>query len=192
MAERHGLFVIIALGESLIVAGTAITESAVTLDLVLVVGAVVVVAGLLWWTYFGWLADALEHQFARTTPERLGPVARDAFSLAHFPLITGVVAFAVAVEAIVAHPDHVIDEAVQAALAAGVTLFVASSALALRRVGGPLLRFRLVVLAITVGALAALVSLPPLPILSLGIIATSLLVIVVRESVGSGTRVQAG
>jgi len=47
-SERHGLFVIIALGESLIVAGTAISEAERTTDLVLVAGATLVVACLLW------------------------------------------------------------------------------------------------------------------------------------------------
>ena len=98
LAERHALFVIIAIGESLIVAGTAVANDERTLALASAAVVTIVVASLLWWTYFGWLKEALEHRFAAAPPERLGPLARDAFSLAHFPLIGGIVGFAVAIE----------------------------------------------------------------------------------------------
>jgi low temperature requirement protein LtrA len=105
LAERHGLIVIIALGESLIVAGTAVAGEAISPGLLATVGAAIVVACLLWWTYFGWLKEALEHRFAAVAPDDRGALARDAFSLAHFPLIGGIVGFAVAIEETVAHPD---------------------------------------------------------------------------------------
>ena len=66
MSERHGLFVIIALGESLIVrGGRRRRRPRCRPALILAVGASVVVACLLWWTYFGWLKDALEHRSTR-------------------------------------------------------------------------------------------------------------------------------
>ena len=98
LAERHGLFVIIAIGESLIVAGTAVANDERSWALASAAVATILVASLLWWTYFGWLKEALEHGYAPPAPERLGPLARDAFSLAHFPLIGGIVGFAVAIE----------------------------------------------------------------------------------------------
>ncbi len=96
LSERHGLFVIIAIGESLIVAGTAVANDERSLQLAAAAFAAIIVACLLWWTYFGWLKDALEHLYAAAPPERNGPLARDAFSLGHFPLIGGIVGFAVA------------------------------------------------------------------------------------------------
>ena len=103
-SERHGLFVIIALGESLIVAAAAVSEEPRTGALVTDVIAALVVACLLWWTYFGWLKEGLEHGLTAAPPSRIGTLARDAFSLGHFPLICGIIAFAVAVEEIVHHP----------------------------------------------------------------------------------------
>ena len=160
-SERHGLFVIIALGESLIVAGTAVASETRTASLITVAAAALVVACLLWWTYFGWLKAALEEGLARTPPADLGRVARDAFSLAHFALVCGIVGFAVAVEEIVAHPDEPLHDEVALALGAGVTLFVGFSAFALWRARGALLLPRLVLLAATSAALAASADLEP-------------------------------
>ncbi|OGO54271.1 MAG: hypothetical protein A2V85_17360 [Chloroflexi bacterium RBG_16_72_14] len=181
LTERHGLFVIIALGESMIVAGTAVAGEERTGDLVAVAAASIVVACLLWWTYFGWLKDALEHRFAAVEQERLGPLARDAFSLAHFPLIGGIVGFAVAVEETAAHPADPMPAAVLAALGLGVALFVASSAASLWRLSGPVLVPRLTVLAAMAAALAIMVAAAPPPVVPLAIVAVSLLTIVVAE-----------
>jgi low temperature requirement protein LtrA len=181
LSERHGLFVIIALGESLIVAGSGIARAPLTSGLATSVGAAIVVACLLWWTYFDWLKDALEHRFAAAAPNQLGQLARDAFSLAHFPLIAGIVGFAVAVEETVAHPDEPMATAALAALGIGVALFVASSALSLWRLGGPVLGVRLIaLLAMGIGLLVVGTQ-PVLPVVPLGVVAVALLVIVVAE-----------
>jgi low temperature requirement protein LtrA len=183
LTERHGLFVIIALGESLIVAGSAIAGAPLSSGLVLSVGAALVVACLLWWTYFGWLNDALEHHFAAAGPDQLGPLARDAFSFAHFPLVGGVVGFAVAVEETVAHPDDPMRGPVLAALGLGVALFVASSALSLRRLGGPVLVVRLAALAVMAVSLVIVAAISPPPVVPLGSVAIVLLGVVVFEAV---------
>jgi low temperature requirement protein LtrA len=183
LTERHGLFVIIALGESMIVAGTAVAGEARTADLVAVVAASIVVACLLWWTYFGWLKDALEHRFAAVEQERLGPLARDAFSLAHFPLIGGIVGFAVAVEETVAHPADPMPTRVLAALGLGVALFVASSAASLWRLGGPVLVPRLGVLAVVSAALAIAAGIAPHPVVPMLVVAAGLLALVIIEAV---------
>lgn len=131
LAERHGLFVIIAIGESLIVAGTAVANDERSWALASAAVAAILAASLLWWTYFGWLKEALEERFAGAPVDRLGTLARDAFSLAHFPLIGGIVGFAVAIESIASHPDEPAPAAVTASLGLGVALFVACSALSL-------------------------------------------------------------
>jgi low temperature requirement protein LtrA len=182
LAERHGLFVIIALGESLIVAGAAIASEALAPGLVTAAGASIVVACLLWWTYFGWLSEALAHRFAAADPRRLGPLARDAFSFAHFPLIGGIVGFAVAVEETVVHPDDPMTGPVVAALGVGVALFVASSSLSLRILGGPLLVARLAALAVMASALVVVAAIPMPPVVPLGVVAAALLAIVMVEA----------
>lgn len=191
LAERHGLFVIIALGESLIVAGAAIASAELAPGLVAAVGASIVVACLLWWTYFGWLSEALEHHFAAADPRRLGPLARDAFSFAHFPLIGGVVGFAVAVEETVVHPDDPMTGPVLAALGIGVALFVASSALSLRILGGPVLIVRLAALVVMAAGLVVVGAVGTPPTVPLGVVAAALLAIVLVEWVQPPERLSA-
>ena len=183
LSERHGLFVIIALGESLIVAGAAIATAPLTPDLMTTVGASIVIACLLWWTYFGWLKDSLEQRFAMASPDRLGPLARDAFSFAHFPLICGIVGFAVAVEETVAHPEDPMLPVVVAALGIGVILFVLSSALSLRVLGGPVLRVRLAVLALMAVVLAGVGVISLAPVVPLGIVAAALAGTIINEHI---------
>jgi len=189
LSERHGLFVIIAIGESLIIAGTAVANDERSFALASAAVAAILVAALLWWTYFGWLKEALEEGYAAAPPERNGPLARDAFSLAHFPLIAGIVGFAVALEEIGAHPDEPASPAVIASLGLGVTLFVASSALALRLCGGPVLIARLVFLAVMLVGLALVAPLAPVwPLL---VVAMALLGIVLVEGAGPVTEHEA-
>jgi low temperature requirement protein LtrA len=185
LSERHGLFVIIAIGESLIIAGTAVANDERSSALASAAVAAILVAALLWWTYFGWLKDALEEAFAAAPPERNGPLARDAFSLAHFPLIGGIVGFAVALEEIGLHPEDPASAAVLASLGVGVALFVASSAMALRICGGPVLLGRLVILAAMLVALVVVAPMPP--VWPLAVVAVALLAIVLIEGSGSAT-----
>ena len=182
LSERHGLFVIIAIGESLIIAGTAVANDERTFELASAAVAAILVAALLWWTYFGWLKEALEEAYAAAPPERNGPLARDAFSLAHFPLIAGIVGFAVAIEEIGAHPDEPAGAAVLASLGVGVSLFVASSALSLRLCSGHVLLARLAFLAAMLVGLALVAPLAPVwPLL---VVAAALLGIVLIEGAG--------
>src|SRR5262249_16686287 len=134
-SERHGLFVIIALGESLIVAAAAVSSEPRTLDLVVDTIAALAVAGLLWWTYFGWLKEALERGL-EAAGRRIGAVASTAFSMGHFPVVYGIIAFAVALDQIVRHPAQVPPVEITAALAGAVALFVGCSALAYWRTCG--------------------------------------------------------
>ncbi len=156
-SERNGLFVIIALGESLIVAGTATASDERTADLVLAAGAALAVACLLWWTYFGWLKEAMEDAFAAVGADDLGGAARDAYSLGHFPLVCGIIGFAVAVEEVVAHPETPMSNTVVASLLVGIGLFIGASCFAFWRLVGRLLVARLVLLAVTL-AVTLLVS----------------------------------
>jgi low temperature requirement protein LtrA len=178
-AERHGLFVIIALGESLIVAATAVSADERTGSLVAVTAAALAVACLLWWTYFAWLKDALEEGFASTSPDMLGATARDAFSLGHFPLVCGIIGFAIAVEEIVHHPGDVPTGEVTAALGAGVTLYVAAAAFALWRVRRVVLWPRLGILALTMAGLAIVSTTDA--VWQLGVVAVGLLALALVE-----------
>ena len=144
--ERHGLFVIIALGESLIVAGAGLTGADRNADTVAVgILAVVTTCGL-WWSYFVTTKPALDEAVRQRTDADRTTLARDAYSILHFPLVFGVVLLAVAVEEAVAHPHEPLPVGGSLALAGGVALFITSTAAALRRTGRSLPVRRLVIL----------------------------------------------
>ena len=178
-AERHGLFVIIALGESLVAAGVAASHQEMSLPLLFVALGAVVVACLLWWSYFGWLKEELERALAERTGTKRSVLARDAYSMLHFPLIGGIVATAVGIEAMVAHPGDVLEFGPLVAFAMGILLFVGSGTAAWRVAGGSILWWRVAFLA---AAVAALFILPdPTPLWVLGITSAALLGVLLRE-----------
>ena len=151
-AERHGLILIIALGESLIVAGSALTSEQ-PMAVMMTGGFALLLTFLLWWTYFGWIQGVLEEKLEETEGAARAILARDAYSLGHFPLIAGVIGVAVGLEAAL-HPDDYTAAQVAAALGVGLTLFLGSTAWAMRRAMGCILGQRLVLLLFTLGALA--------------------------------------
>ncbi|MDQ1431175.1 MAG: hypothetical protein QOF40_1777 [Actinomycetota bacterium] len=165
-SERHGLFVIIALGESLIVAATAISGAERTAALMGDVIAALVLVCLLWWTYFGWLKEATERGLAAATPSHIAGLARDAFSLGHFPLLCGIVGFSVAIEEIVRRPATAAHGEVVAALGVGVALFVGGSAFVLWRACRQVLVPRLAILAATEVLLVVLATQEPVWLLT--------------------------
>jgi low temperature requirement protein LtrA len=141
-SERHGLFVIIVLGESLIAAGVSAGGQEIDAAVLTVTITAVAAACALWWTYFGWVKEALEEGLTAQTPAAIGRFARDVYSFAHFPLIFGVVGFAVAIEASVAHPRDTLETPVLASLVVGVSLIVGATAIALLRAGRQVPRVR--------------------------------------------------
>jgi low temperature requirement protein LtrA len=144
--ERHGLFVIIALGESLIVAAAGLTGAERTAETVAVAVLAVAATCGLWWSYFVTAKPALDDALRQQTDVDRSAVARDAYSLLHFPLVFGVVLVAVAIEEAVVHPGQSLPAGGSLALGGGVALFVASTAVALRRSGHSLSARRLAIL----------------------------------------------
>jgi len=161
IAERHALFVIIALGESLIVAGTAVSGDARTVELAAGAAEALLIACLLWWTYFGWFKEALEERVDEVPPQEVGVAVRDVYSLGHFPMLVGIIGFAVGIEEIVAHPGDPLPSEVLIALGTGVALFVCFSALAYWRVTGTALVARLVSMVAMAAGLVVVSTLPP-------------------------------
>lgn len=134
-AERHGLIVIIALGESLIAAGLATSELERDLMFALTTTGAVVAACALWWIYFGSLQVRFENRMAAVDREHQGIFARDVFSLWHAAVVAGVIGVAVGFEEAVAHPNDQLSTGAALALTIGVVLFVGGLAAAAWRAG---------------------------------------------------------
>ena len=165
-AERHALFVIIALGESLFAAGAAAAGHPPTLETTRVAFGVVVLMCLLWWSYFGWLRGALEARLHAADEVPRGVLARDAYTLWHFPVIAGVVGIAVGAEAMVARPAAPLGTEALVAFGGGLALFIGGTAAAWWRASGDVLVGRLALLVVGLGALALVREAAPVWVLT--------------------------
>ena len=125
-AERNGLFVIIALGESVV--GIGLTFAGVEHDPANVVALIVAFAGIaaLWWAYFDHAAPYVEAHFKGLQGQERGRFARDAYSFLHYPLVVGIVFFAVGLEEVVTHPLDPLSEAGRVAIGLGTALVLMS------------------------------------------------------------------
>jgi low temperature requirement protein LtrA len=103
-AERHTLFVIISLGEALVAIGGTASDIGLKLRVLVGLIAATAVLCLLWWVYFAFIPDVAEHVLEGTTSRQRGRVARDLFTFGHFPIITGILAYAVVVKRMVGFP----------------------------------------------------------------------------------------
>ncbi len=108
-SERHGLFVIIALGEVLVGVGVAAADQHLRAQAIGALLACVAGAGALWWVYFAFVPRVTEHALARVTGPARTRVARDICSFMHFPLVFGVICFAVAAHAVMEAPGEPLD-----------------------------------------------------------------------------------
>ena len=167
--ERHGLFVIIALGETLIVAAGGVAGAERTGELVAVSIMAVALTCALWWTYFTRAKPILDDALDALRGARQSALGRDAFSLLHFPMVCGVIAYAAAIEAAVAHPADPLGVESRLALAVGVVLFVGGMALALWRATGRLPVLRTSMTVATAVAVAVVGGVSPIVTLALAL-----------------------
>jgi low temperature requirement protein LtrA len=101
-AERFQLFVIIVLGESIVLAGATATEVGLEASVVVALGFAFLSSVALWWLYFGQVAtDAVRRMAAAEVP---GQVGRDAYTYLHLPIVAGILLAAVGDELVIAHP----------------------------------------------------------------------------------------
>ena len=183
-AERHGLFVIIALGESVIVAAGGLSGAAVTLSQSLVATLAVAVTCALWWSYFGGAKPVLDAALEAATGTSRATMSRDAFSLLHFVIILGVIAFAVAVEKAILHPTEALSLAGRVALALGVSLFTGGMGLALWRSTKKLPRLRTLVTLATAIVIVAAAGVPPAASLAIALVGVATLAVSEQRSRG--------
>jgi low temperature requirement protein LtrA len=176
--ERHGLIVIIALGETLIVAAAGLADAAKTGAVIATAVLAVAVTCGLWWTYFHGVRLTFEHALASRTGHARSCLARDVFSVLHFPMLCGVIAMAAATEEALTHPNDTLTADGRIFLAAGAVLFVCGTAAATWRAAGHVHPWRWI-LAPGAGAAVAMLATPPW--MALAILLTMLVIISALE-----------
>ena len=132
-AERHGLIVIIALGEVIVAIGLPVVNGleageGVPGRTLVALAASGVFGGLLWWGYFDRPGPALEHRAAQIGDRERGRYVRDVYTLGHSVIVAGVIVAATALEEIALHPADGIPTAFRAMLAGGLAMTVAGVA----------------------------------------------------------------
>jgi low temperature requirement protein LtrA len=102
MAERCAGFIIIALGESIVVTGATFAELSWTADNVAAFASAFVGSLAMWWIYFHKGAEAGSEQISKSSEP--GRLARLAYTYLHMPIIAGIIVSAVADELVLKHP----------------------------------------------------------------------------------------
>jgi low temperature requirement protein LtrA len=123
-AERHGLIVIVALGESIVAIGVgAAGELDFGIGAVAVLG--VALASAFWWLYFDIVALVSARRLAEAPAGRVrNELARDSYSYVHLLLVAGIVLVALGIEASIAHYDEHLHAETAFALFGGTALFL--------------------------------------------------------------------
>jgi low temperature requirement protein LtrA len=124
-AERHGLIVIIALGESIVAIGVGAEETVVDAGVVVAACLGIGVAAALWWLYFDLVSLVAER---RLTTAKVGreqnEVARDAYSYLHFPMVAGIVLAALGLKKTLEHVDEPLKLVPAVAILGGLALYL--------------------------------------------------------------------
>jgi low temperature requirement protein LtrA len=159
-AERFQLFVIIALGESIVLTGE--TTSHLDLDAARVAAFAIAFLGTaaFWWLYFNYVAAIAERRLELAANRTV--VARDAYTYLHVVMIAGVILSAVGDELVIAHPTEVLPASEVLAVVAGPVLYLVAHVLFRWRIAGTFGLRR------TVGAVACVAAIP------IGLVASAL------------------
>jgi low temperature requirement protein LtrA len=134
--ERHGLIVIIALGESIVAIGVG--ASGLPLGAGVIVAAVVgiALAAALWWAYFDLVVLYAERRLSAARGDERAWLARDSYSYLHLPMVAGIIFAALGAKQTLAHVGDPLGTIPAVAMCGGVALYLLGhNAFRLRDVG---------------------------------------------------------
>ena len=165
-AERHGLIVIIALGESIVAVGVG--ASGLAIGPVVVVAAVlgIALAAALWWAYFDLVMLTAEHRLSGARGEERARLALDAYSYLHLPMVAGIIFSALGIEETLAHVWDPLGTIPAVALCGGIALYLLGHNAFRLRVEGSVSVPRLVVAVVCLALIPVAVSISSILILA--------------------------
>ncbi len=167
-AERHGLIIIVALGESIVATGIGIAQAPVSWPIIAGVVLALVVSCALWWAYFDVSALVTERALAAAEGARQVTLARNGYSYLHLPMVIGIIFLSLGLKKVLGYvagdDDHTLADPLYGyplyALYGGAALFLAAHTAFTWLMARALKRERLAVVVLLV-ALIPLVSLLP-------------------------------
>jgi len=180
-AERHGLILIIALGESIVAIGIGAEDQDVGLGIAAAAVLGVGVAAALWWLYFDVVARVAERRLSDAAPGReRNAIARDSYSYLHFPMVAGIVLGALGLKKTLEHVEDPLALVPAVALLGGTALYLlAHVAFRLRNVH-TLSRPRLACAAVLLALVPVALEVPALA--SLALLLAALVVLIAYET----------
>ncbi len=184
-AERHGLIIIIALGESIVAIGLG---AGVAVDAGVVAAATlgVVVAAALWWLYFDVVALLSERDLVSLPAGReRNELARDDYSYLHFPMVAGIVLGALGLKKTIGDVDAELDVVIATAMLGGTALYLLAQVAHRLRNVGTLNSYRLACALVALVLIPLAVEMPAL--LTLAMLAVLLWGLIVLEALRSGS-----
>ena len=179
-AERHGLFIILAIGESILAVGIGAAGQPVSTPLLVAAVLGMAVAIGLWWLYFDVVSLAAERRLHEVRGQAQSKMAVEAYSYGHFPIVAGIVLAAVGVEGVLAHAvdSKPLGVFSASALLGGIAVYVAGNLVLSNRVHRQLSVVRLVAVGLLLACVPAAALLPPLAGLALAsLVLTSLVAV---------------
>ena len=124
-AERHGLIIIIALGESIVAIGVGAEGLSVDAGVVAAAVLGIAVAAGLWWLYFDIVALVAQRRLSKAAVGReQNEIARDSFSYLHFPMVAGIVLVALGLKKTLEHVGDPLETVPAVAMLGGTALYL--------------------------------------------------------------------
>jgi low temperature requirement protein LtrA len=188
-AERHGLVIIIALGESIIAVGVGVLDLPLTVPIASAALLGLAASVALWWLYFDVVAPVAERELSRREGLERVRLARDSYTYLHFPMVAGVIFLALGLKKVAEYvgdtAHHSLTDPLPAtalwAMYGGVAIYLlAHLAFRLRNIGS-INRPRAVVALLVLVAPLATAELPALA--ALGVLAGILVALIAYEVV---------
>jgi low temperature requirement protein LtrA len=165
--ERHGLVVIIALGESIVAIGVGAAGLALDAGLIAAALLGIAVAASLWWSYFDWVTFVSLARLAEASGAERAALARDLYSYLHLPMVAGIVLFALGLKTTLADVDGSLPAIPALGLCGGVALYLLAHIATRLRIRGGLARGRSVATILLLGMLPFVGEVPALAALGL-------------------------
>jgi low temperature requirement protein LtrA len=179
-AERHGLIVIIALGESIVAVGVGASGVGLGPRVLVAVVLGIALAAALWWAYFDLVMLSAERRLSAARGEERVRLARDSYSYLHLPMVASIIFVALGIKQTLAHVGDPLGTIPAVALCGGVALYLLGhNAFRLRDEGSvsvprlvvTILCCALIPVAVSVPSLITLITLAVLSVLLCGLAA---------------------
>src|SRR3954449_3479087 len=123
-AERHGLIIIIALGESIVAIGVG-AHAHFTWGIAAAAVLGIALSAALWWMYFDLVALVSQRRLVSAEAGKVrNELARDSYSYLHLPMVAGIVLVALGLKTTIGHVDDPLEIVPAFALLGGISLYL--------------------------------------------------------------------